>query len=194
VRAGKLQNELAQLPQIERVNLFCRERSALGAAFLRYAGPVPTVDFGARHCTKTVSSQQLVSNDSKFQVCQMGQYWIPLGATMPIAKTVCSGRTPSPKEKAVSNNAEGTTHANPETDVNAAVPGPATITLTGTVDKIFPAIGELQPEKAQIAVEGAEPLYREIRIDNSLQDGAGNAVSPEVGAEVEVTIEAKPKA
>jgi len=92
------------------------------------------------------------------------------------------------------DNAEGTTHANPETDVNAAVPGPATITLAGTVDKIFPAIGELQPEKAQIAVEGAEPLYREIRIDNSLQDGAGNAVSPEVGAEVEVTIEAKPKA
>jgi hypothetical protein len=91
------------------------------------------------------------------------------------------------------DNAEGTTELNPETDENAAVRGPATITLAGTVDKIFPAIGELQPQKAQIAVEGAEPRYREIRIDNSLQDGAGNAVSLKVGTEVEVTIEAKSK-
>jgi hypothetical protein len=82
----------------------------------------------------------------------------------------------------------------PKTDENAAVPGLAIVTLAGTVDKIIPAIGELQQEKAQIAVEGAETLYREIRIDNSLQDEAGNAVSLKVGAEVEVTIAAKPKA
>jgi hypothetical protein len=92
------------------------------------------------------------------------------------------------------SNAKGMTESKPETDENAAVPGPATITLAGTVDKIFPAIGDLQQEQAQIAVEGAEPLYREIRIDNSLHDGAGNAVSLTVGAEVADTIEAKPKA
>jgi hypothetical protein len=92
------------------------------------------------------------------------------------------------------DHAEGTTELNPKTNENAAGPGPAIVTLAGTVDKIFPALGELQQEKAQIAVEGAEPLYREIRIDNSLQDGAGNAVSLKVGAEVEVTIAAKPKA
>jgi hypothetical protein len=86
------------------------------------------------------------------------------------------------------------TELKPETGENAAVPGPATITLAGIVDKIVPVIGDLQQEKAQIAVEGAEPFYREIRIDNSLHDGAGNAVSPEVGAEVEVRIETKPKA
>jgi hypothetical protein len=91
-------------------------------------------------------------------------------------------------------NAKEMTELKPETNENAAVPGPAIVTLAGTVDKIIPAIGELQQEKAQIAVEGAEPLYREIRIDNSLQDEAGNAVSLKVGAEVEVTIAAKPKA
>lgn len=67
------------------------------------------------------------------------------------------------------------------------------VTLPGTVDKIIPAIGG-QPEKAQIAVEGAEALYREIRVDNTLQNEAGDNVSLKLGAEVEVTIEAKPEA
>jgi hypothetical protein len=81
-------------------------------------------------------------------------------------------------------DATGMTELKPETYENAAVPGPAAITLAGTVDKIFPATGDLQQEKAQIAVEGAEPLYRKIRIDNSLHDGAGNVVNLKVGAEV----------
>jgi CheY-like chemotaxis protein len=124
----------------------------------------------------------------------MGQHWILLSAMMLVQKAVLSsGGAPSPKEKVLTNRgtdeAAGTTELNHKTDENAAVP-PATVTLAGTVNKIFPAIGELQPEKAQIAVEGAEPLYREIRIDNSLQDGAGNAVGLKVGAEVEVTIKA----
>jgi hypothetical protein len=66
----------------------------------------------------------------------------------------------------------------------------ATITLPGTVEKIIPAIGHHEPEKAQIAVEGADDLYREIRIDNTLQDAAGNEVRLKKGAEVEVTIAA----
>jgi hypothetical protein len=93
----------------------------------------------------------------------------------------------------VSNNAEGATEVNPGSDGNAVVPGPATITLAGTVDKIFPAIGELQLEKTQIAVEGAEPLYREIRIDNILEDAAGNSGSLEVGSEVGVYSRSKTK-
>ncbi len=40
-------------------------------------------------------------------------------------------------------DAKGMTELKPETDENAAVPGPATITLAGTVDKIFPATGDL---------------------------------------------------
>jgi hypothetical protein len=74
-------------------------------------------------------------------------------------------------------------------DENAKV----VVSLPGVVDKIIPAIGS-EPEKAQIAVEGAQPLYREIRVDNTLQNAAGEDVSLKLGAEVEVTIEAKPEA
>jgi hypothetical protein len=70
----------------------------------------------------------------------------------------------------------------------------ATVTLPGTVEKIIPPFDPREPEKAQIAVEGAEDLYREIRVDNTLQDEAGNAVSLKEGADVEVTIEAEPEA
>lgn len=68
------------------------------------------------------------------------------------------------------------------------------ITLPGTVEKIIPPVVPGAPEKAQIAVEGAEDLYREIRIDNCFEDGAGNAVGLKRGAEVEVTIAAEPDA
>ena len=67
------------------------------------------------------------------------------------------------------------------------------VTLPGTVDKIIPALGT-QPEKAQIAVQGAEALYREIRVDNKMQNLAGEDVRLKLGATVEVTIEAKPEA
>lgn len=51
------------------------------------------------------------------------------------------------------------------------------VTLSGTVEKIIPAapaVGE--PEKAQIAVEEADHLYREIRVENVLQDENGKTV------------------
>jgi hypothetical protein len=67
------------------------------------------------------------------------------------------------------------------------------VTLPGTVDKIIPAVGS-QPEKAQIAVEGAEPLYREIRVENTMQNSEGDDVHLKLGAKVEVKIEAKPDA
>jgi hypothetical protein len=70
----------------------------------------------------------------------------------------------------------------------------AGVTLPGTVEKIIPPAHPSLPEKAQISVEGAEELYREIRVENTLQDGAGNEVGLKVGAEVEVTIEAEPDA
>jgi hypothetical protein len=67
------------------------------------------------------------------------------------------------------------------------------LTLPGTVEKIIPPLVPDEPEKAQIAVHGAEELYREIRVENTLQDEAGNPVSLKKGAEVEVTIAAEPK-
>jgi len=68
-----------------------------------------------------------------------------------------------------------------------------TVTLPGTVEKIIPPIVPSEPEKAQITVHGAEELYREIRVENTLQDENGNPVSLKKGADVEVTIAAEPK-
>jgi hypothetical protein len=70
----------------------------------------------------------------------------------------------------------------------------ATVTLPATVEKIIPSMDPDEPDKAQIAVEGAEELYREIRIENRLQDEKGNEVCLKKGAEVEVTIAAEPEA
>lgn len=67
------------------------------------------------------------------------------------------------------------------------------VTLAGTVEKIIPAPHAEEPEKAQISVEGADHLYREIRIENVLEDDNGNKVKLEKGAHVDVTIEADPK-
>ena len=67
----------------------------------------------------------------------------------------------------------------------------ASTTLPGKVEKVInphPKSGE--PEKAQIAVEGADHLYREIRVPNRLVDGNGHSVKLKEGAEVEVKIEA----
>ena len=69
-----------------------------------------------------------------------------------------------------------------------------TVTLPGTVEKIIKPITPNQPEKAQISVEGAEHLYKEIRVENTLKDESGNEVALKKGAKVEVTIEAEPEA
>jgi hypothetical protein len=64
-------------------------------------------------------------------------------------------------------------------------------TLPGKVEKVIkphPHSGE--PEKAQIAVEGADHLYREIRVPNRLVDDKGQKVKLKEGAEVDVKIEA----
>jgi hypothetical protein len=68
---------------------------------------------------------------------------------------------------------------------------PAT-TLPAVVEKIIKSPSE--PEKAQIAVEGADHLYRELRIENTLIDENGDEVSLKPGSEVQVTIEAEPEA
>ena len=67
-------------------------------------------------------------------------------------------------------------------------------TLPGTVEKIIKSPHPSEPEKAQIAVEGADELYKEIRIVNNLTDENGDEVSLKQGAKVEVTVEASPEA
>jgi len=68
----------------------------------------------------------------------------------------------------------------------------ASTTLPGTVEQIIRSPFPSEPEKAEIAVEGADDLYKEIRIVNTLVDEEGNEVRLKRGAQVEVTIEAEP--
>jgi hypothetical protein len=67
-------------------------------------------------------------------------------------------------------------------------------TLPAMVEKIIKPIAPGDPEKAQIKIEGADHLYREIRIENALTDENGERVRLKPGAEVEVTVEAPPEA
>ena len=66
--------------------------------------------------------------------------------------------------------------------------------LPGTVEKIIKSAIPNEPAKAQIALEGADHLYREIRIDNTLTRENGDEVSLKPGVQVEVTVEAEAKA
>ena len=69
----------------------------------------------------------------------------------------------------------------------------AASTFVGRVEKVIraqPDTGE--PEKAQISVEGADHLYKEIRVPNQLVDDDGKKVKLKPGAEVDVKIEAEP--
>jgi hypothetical protein len=73
-------------------------------------------------------------------------------------------------------------------------PEKPSVTLPGKVEKIIPGPLPEMPDKAQIAVEGADHLYKEIRVENTPQDENGKPVSLNPGAEVEVTIEAEKQA
>ena len=62
------------------------------------------------------------------------------------------------------------------------------VIMPGVVEKIIKS--PYEPEKAQIAVEGADHLYKEIRIDNTMEDANGNKVKLKERAEVDVVVEA----
>jgi hypothetical protein len=66
-------------------------------------------------------------------------------------------------------------------------------TMPGTVDEIIPSLRPSQPEKAQIAVGGADHGYRDLRIENTLTDEHGDDVRLKKGAHVDVTVTADPK-
>lgn len=65
-------------------------------------------------------------------------------------------------------------------------------TLIGTVDKIIKPRVPNEPERAQIVVEGADHLFKELRIENALTDAAGNRVHLKSGARVQLIVEAEP--
>ena len=66
-------------------------------------------------------------------------------------------------------------------------------TKPGTVRKIVPPVIPSEPEKAEIEVHEADHLYKEIRIENTLENAKGKKVKLKKDAEVDVTIEADEK-
>jgi hypothetical protein len=75
----------------------------------------------------------------------------------------------------------------------ARIPEQPSTSMPGIVDKIIPSPRPSQPEKAQIAVEGADHRYRDLRIENTLTDEHGDDVRLKKGAHVAVTVTAEPK-
>jgi hypothetical protein len=62
--------------------------------------------------------------------------------------------------------------------------------LKGTVQKIIQPLQPNQSEKAQIDIQEADDLYREIRVENIVTDDRGEKASLKPGAEVDVIVEA----
>lgn len=62
--------------------------------------------------------------------------------------------------------------------------------LRGTVRKVLKPVAPSEPEKAEISVEEADELYREIRVENVFTDENGEKVSLKPGAEVDIVVEA----
>jgi hypothetical protein len=67
---------------------------------------------------------------------------------------------------------------------------PPSAVLPGIVQAIIKPPHAGEPQKAQIAIDGADDLYRQIRINNTLKDENGDEVSLKLGAPVRVTIKA----
>ena len=72
------------------------------------------------------------------------------------------------------------------------IPEQPSVTMPGIVDEIIPPPRPGEIEKAQIAVEGAEHRYRNLRIENMLTDEHGDDVRLKKGAHVEVTVTTEP--
>jgi hypothetical protein len=75
----------------------------------------------------------------------------------------------------------------------ARIPDHPSVTMPGTVDNIIPSTRPSQPEQAQIAVDGPDLRYRDIRIENTLTNEHGDDVKLKKGAHVEVTVTTEPK-
>ena len=67
-------------------------------------------------------------------------------------------------------------------------------TKHGRVKKIIKSPDPSVPEKAEIEVHGADELYKEIRIENALEDEHGKKTKLKEDAPVDITVEAETKA
>jgi hypothetical protein len=67
-------------------------------------------------------------------------------------------------------------------------------TKHGRVKKIIKSPDPSVPEKAEVEVHEADELYKEIRIENVLENEYGKKVKLKEDADVDVVVEAEPKA
>jgi hypothetical protein len=67
----------------------------------------------------------------------------------------------------------------------------ASAKLRGIVDQVISSPGGDGSEVVQVVIEDAEPLYREIRIQNHFHEANGNALILQVNSEVEITIQVR---
>jgi len=63
-------------------------------------------------------------------------------------------------------------------------------TKKGNVHKVIPPLFPGAPEKAEIVVHEADNLFREVRIENKLEDAKGKTVKLKQNADVDVIVEA----
>ena len=62
--------------------------------------------------------------------------------------------------------------------------------LHGTVQKVIKPAFPHEKEKAEIGIQEADELYREIRVENALTDAEGHKARLKPGAQVDVLLEA----
>ena len=62
--------------------------------------------------------------------------------------------------------------------------------MRGKVQKLIRPANPAQAEKAEVHINEADDLYREIRVENVLKNEEGEEVSLKPGAEVDVIVEA----
>ncbi len=65
--------------------------------------------------------------------------------------------------------------------------------MPGIVKKIIPSLHPSQPQKAQIALDGADQRHRHLRFENTLTDEHGDDMKLKKGDHVEVTITEDPE-
>ena len=63
--------------------------------------------------------------------------------------------------------------------------------LRGRVEKVLKPILPKEHEKAEITIEGADDLYREIRVENLLTDEDGEKARLKPGDELDIVLEAE---
>jgi hypothetical protein len=61
--------------------------------------------------------------------------------------------------------------------------------MQGTVQKVIKSAIPSEPEKAQIDIQGADDLYREIRIENVVTSEDGQKARLKPGADVDIILE-----